>query len=381
MPKDMVQITPEILIQDNRSPRSRELMTVWEEAKRMRNLLIVHDCGDARVSSADVLGRVGLVALNSIASANTREDISEDPFAFVYPHYAAKAVLINGHYDGDTVINGEPPKGCGGLGERAKITPEKNELGTIETAAQYVAELIEHSDVVIQTLVSAARVAKMTDAPIYAALVDHLANRWSPIAIINSGTITTPIPLSALFAYDPKQIYRDGMPEMQIQDDRSLLSDLVHENQIQMAQTLKRDPEFRKHQKVQDPHTILFSTDVRSPRIRYPSLSGPNTMFRVRVPYEKVAGKMVGISPQHLESSFAQSQYPISHTIGSIPGKPFYSTRNFIIETPDMDLSREVAGKLVKKDWMQPWINQEGGKILVAQVVHAETTHAETMKI
>ncbi|MCX6732339.1 MAG: hypothetical protein NTV98_02255, partial [Candidatus Roizmanbacteria bacterium] len=235
--------------------------------------------------------------------------------------------------------------------------------------------------VVVQTLISGARVAKKTDAPIYAALVDHRDYRWSPIAVFHGGTITTPIPLSALFAYDPTQIYQNGVPEMKVLEDRSLLNDLFNENRIQMDEMLKRNPDFYMTQKTQNPHSILFSTDVRSPRIRYPNLSGPNTMFRVRVPYEKEGGNITGINPQHLESSFAQVQYPISHTIGSSAGKPFNATRNLIIETPNLDLSREVAGKLVKKEWMRPWIEQEGGNIIVAQVAHAKTEHAETMKI
>ncbi|MCX6730717.1 MAG: hypothetical protein NTZ55_02630, partial [Candidatus Roizmanbacteria bacterium] len=146
--KNMLIITPEMLMKDNELPRSRELLAVWEEAKRTHNLIVTHDCGDARVSSADVLGRPGIVALNSIASANTREETADDPFSFVYGHYAAKAVLVNGHYDGETVKTGEPPGGCGGLGERAKVEPDKRHLKTIETAAQYVSALIEHSDVV-----------------------------------------------------------------------------------------------------------------------------------------------------------------------------------------------------------------------------------------
>ncbi|MCX6730681.1 MAG: hypothetical protein NTZ55_02435, partial [Candidatus Roizmanbacteria bacterium] len=245
-----------------------------------------------------------------------------------------------------------------------------------------VSALIEHSDVVVQTLISAARVAKKTDAPIYASLVDHRTYRWSPIAVFHGGTINTQIPLSALFAYDPAQIYQNGIPEMPIINDRSLLSDLYAENRIQMDEMLRRNPDFYMTQKTQDPHSILFSTDVRSPRIRYPNLSGPNTMFRVRVPYEKDAGgSITGINPQHLESSFAQVQYPISHTVGSSVGKPFHSTRNLIVETPDLDLSREVADKLAEKEWMRPWIEQEGGNIIVAQVAHAKTEHAETMKI
>ena len=52
-----------------------------------------------------------------------------------------------------------------------------------------------------------------------------------------------------------------------------------------------------------------------------------------------------------------------------------------VIETPNLDLSREIAKGLVEKDWMVPWIEKERGSILIAQVNQAETKYVEQMKV
>jgi len=380
-PKEYFIMRPDFLLQDNRSSLSERLRGFWNESKRTHSLIVMHNCGDARVSDVDIIGRWGIISLNSIASANTRHEKNEDPFLFVYTSSGAEAVLVNGHYDGETVIPGVPPKGCGGLGERAKIAPGKGDLSSIETAAQYVAALVESSDVVVQTLISAAQVAQKTDLPVYATVTDHITYRLSPIAIFQGGQIDTLIPLSALFSYNPELIYKSGIPEMNVDNgQRKFIQGLVLENRIQMQELLKRIPDFAKRQKVQDPHTILISTDIRSPRIRYPKLSGPGAIFNIRLPYDKDEnGKITGVSPQHLNNTFAQTQYPISHVEGSVPGGSFNSTRNIIIETPDLDLSRAAAVTLMGKDWMAPWLEKEHGSILVAQVNQAQTKCVEKM--
>jgi len=384
LPKDRLMLTPERLLQENRSTESERSRALWNEAKRTHDLLVMHNCGDARMSDVDIIGRPGIISLNSIASANTHHEKKEDPFSFVYTSSGAKAVIMNGHYDGRTVVSGAPPKGCGGLGERSKIEPGKGDLKSIETAAQYVSTLIESSDVVVQTLISAANVAQKTDLPVYATVTDHISYRLSPIAIFQGGRIDTLIPLSALFAYAPELIYANGIPEMDVTNNgqRTLIQDLVHENRNQMQELLKRIPDFAKRQEVQDPHTILISTDIRSPRIRYPRLSGPGNIFNIRLPYDKdESGKITGVNLQHLNNTFAQAQYPISHVEGSAPGGPFNSTRNIIIETPNLDLSRAAAVTLMGKDWMGPWLEKEHGSVFIAQVNQAQTKFVEKMKV
>lgn len=357
-------ITPDSLHEDNHSPQAQLNREQWEE-KRIKGELIAYlRCSDARLKPVGI----GAVSWGSIAGA----DNPDRKFAADNRRIGVSIVLT--HFDGDTVKLGEVPTGCGGLKAKEEIgnTTHKNGIG------KYISEVVGHPDMLIQAWVSAENMAAVSGKPALAAAQDHLTLQIYPIALFTPQgdgemLIRSKVRVKDTLAtsYDPKRIYENGIPTISESSLPDVFRKIMQENMQDMQETHSKYPDLGKMQKVQHPRMILFSTDIRSARVRYPKLSSvPGSIFKVIIPREKVEGTL-HISDGSLERCFGQLEYPILHSVANHndPNESFFNTDRLIIETGSIDLSRQLAQRAMEQEWIGKWLKLSDKKIIVVQTI------------
>lgn len=373
--KDLI-ITPKTLFQDNHSPQADSNRALFEEIRRKGELMAYYRCSDARIITA---GGIVAVSWGSIAGA----DQPDMNFA-AYRGIRASVVLT--HFDGDTVKPGEMPSGCGGLKVKEEIgIEEKSCKKDLNGPDKYVAETVKHKDMLIQAWLSAENIATLSGKPTLAAAQDHLTLQIYPIALFLPQTngemlIRSKVGTKDTLAtsYSAKRIYGNGIPTISESSLPDVFSEMLQQNLKDMQEINSRYPDLRKMQKVQQPRVVFFSTDIRSVRVKYPTLStAPGTIFKVIVPRGKIEGS-VHISDEDLENSLDQLEYPIKHAVKNynIPNKPFSNTDRLIIETGNLDLSKEVARKALERSCVENWLRLGYGQIIVVGTVGGKTTAA-----
>lgn len=364
--QEELDITPQGLLGYNRSPQAEANRIKWEEARRNGELIAYLRCSDARLKPVGI----NAVSWGSIAAA----DEPDTKFAV---GRGTKASIALAHFDGDTVKPGEMPTGCGGLKakEEAKKNGNQNEQVGIH---RYVKDNIVHEDMIIQAWLSAENIAAISGKPSLAAVQDHLTLQIYPIALFTpqgEGTMRTVSRVRAkdtlARSYDPKKIYENGIPTISESYLTDVFGEIMQQNMEDMREINSKYPNLREIQKVQRPRTILFSTDIRSARVKYPVLSSvPGSIFKLIVPRGKIEGTLQ-ITDEDLENSLNQLEYPITHAIKNYenPDESFSNTDRLIIETGNLDLSKRVAQKAMEKEWMRKWLELKDRKIIVVQAI------------
>lgn len=379
--KDII-LDASLLMKENSSPKAQSLIKNWLYLKEVKDLFVFHSCDDAReADGVKIFNTPGIISIRSIAAANVFGG-DDDFFKWIYQAPSVRAIGVAGHYDGSSYKEDEEPLGCGGHGEKRKIGREEaNTSRKTASAEDYVRNLIVHEDPLKQAIVSAIRTASIVDIPVVAGLVDHSNLSFKPVMIIEDygKKIRTAVSLEDLLSSDNKLLYKHGIPELSFDlSNPDWLYSLRQGNQ----EVVKRLPaNFYLKQAVQDPHTVVISTDIRPMSIRLPYTFGENnTGFVITLPYLKDINRTINITNRAIDQSLAQANYPLGHAIKAQAGQPFNKTRNVLIETPDLDISRRFAKKLLQKDWGQQWLEAKRGQILVAQVNSAKTNFLEKFK-
>ncbi|HVZ12167.1 MAG TPA: hypothetical protein VG965_04000 [Patescibacteria group bacterium] len=357
------KITAESLLSDNRSDKARTNITIWHENAAAGLLIESDTCGDARQEVPDL---TRAVIVQSIGTAGSKEE-----YRGLINHRSIKAAVNVAHFAGNTVRPGVAPTGCGGLAAKEEMVA-KGQQGSREGIGHYVENDIYHSDVIVQTCVSAIQMADMTDKPVLAAAQDHLTGIILPlIAFWTKGNTRYSIHNRSLTMddilrpekYSPSKIYRDGLPIIDEEDLPEVFHEYLMANTIETRDLHVKYPDFRERQTTQNPSTVLLSTDIRPPRLRLPeSFDEPGSVFRLSLPRRKFANGTdisVEIPEKDLVSVVNQTQYPIEH---------FSNVENLIIETRDFQVSLDLMGHFMAKPWMKDW-REKGGK----QVILVET--------
>lgn len=380
--KDIV-LDASLLKKENSSQKARSFREQWHTIEEAKDLFVFHSCDDARAGDGvSIFNNPGIISIRSISVANVFGG-DEDFFKWIYKAPAVRAIGVAGHYDGSSYIEGEEPLGCGGHGAKRKISRETavNTSRKTVSAEDYVRKLIIHEDPLKQAIVSAIRTANIVDKPVVAGLIDHSSLRFKPVMIIEDygRKIETAVSLEDLLSSDNKLLYQNGIPELSFDfSNPDWLYSLRQSNQ----EVVKKLPaDFSLRQKVQNPHTVVISTDIRPISIRLPYTFGEsNTGFGITLPYSKDGSGKINITNKAIDQSLAQANYPLDHAIKAQAEQPFNNTRNVLIETPDLDLSRSLAEKLLQKNWGKQWLEIKKGQILVAQVNSAQTNYLEKFK-
>lgn len=375
--RDSIEITPDTLLDDNHSQQSLALTKEWREKRDGGDLIIEDPCGDARPITArpqDILRLPSIAASGSI-----------EPFYSAYVGSQSKAIIEKPHYSKFLFVPGKIPMGCGGNG--AKQTMMRDGKDSVEgDIGNYVAENIPHADVIINSIFRAQNLAQITDKPILASAQDHITGEVKPLAWFQKtprDTIEydTAISLNWLFSdnYDPAKIYENGIPEL----DRNRLPDVfqqrLNEYDKYIEQLQEEFPDLEDTQRVQNPKTIVLSTNIKPLGIRYPRIFGlPGSAFETRFGRERTEGED-SLQEDSLREGLNQTHYPILHSVlnHGDDTKDFSKTIRVLIETSDLNLSLNLACELADKPWMQKWMDLPNHKIIVAQARGGETTKAQ----
>jgi hypothetical protein len=362
--QENVKVTPKFLYEDNHSSQAQINREKNEDARMHGKRKAWRKCSDAR----GLVAGVDAILWGSIAGA----DEADTKFA---TDRGTEASIALSHYDGDTLIPGEMPSGCGGLNAKKEIGNEKHKEGI----KKFVSEKIKIHDPLIHTLFLAEDMAIWGHKPTLAATQDHLTLQIYPVALYlpqENGEIVIRSRIRSqdtmATSYNPKRLYENGIPTISESSLPDCFIKVLEQNVRDVQEFNSRYPDLRKMQKVQNPRTILLSTDVRPLSTKYPTLASiPGSVFQVIVPRGKIEGSPY-INEEDLQNSLDQLEYPISEAIkhhGSA-GKAFADTDNIVIETGNLDLSKKVAQKaIMERDWIREWLKLENTEITVAQSI------------
>lgn len=356
-----VVITPESLMLDNRSPKADEGRDSFERNKAEGRLRFVEGCGDARSMIPEP---EETVPVRSIAAAGTKPDkVLKSP--------SVRTAVSMGHFDGETVTLGKRPTGCGGEKAKEDSLNGDQDKKPVKGIEYYVRHNIQHPDVIMQSIISAGKIARQSEKPTLAAVQDHRTATIYPIAVFLQGGVhrISQIAEEDLILYKKDSIYSDGIPAL----DESMIpdefKDFIEAGRKQVRELVVKYPNLREMQKVQNPRMIVLSTELMSMRLRFPKTSEmPGMIFKLHVPREKI-GIGISIRSEDLEESLMQAQYPISRAVENFrkQGHSFSITDRLMIETDDMETSRDLATRLAEQEWMQDWINLQDHRIFIAQ--------------
>lgn len=357
-------VTPKSLYEQNHSSEAKLLRTQWEAVRINGKLIAYYRCSDARLKPAGI----GAVSWGSIAGA-------DEPDTKFATSRGTQGSVALGHFDGDTVIQGEMPTGCGGLLVKREVGTQKNHTD----AKKFVAETVKHEDVLIQSLLSAENVAILSNKPAIAAVQDHLTLQMHPIALFlpkGEGVVQTigKVRVRDIVDknYDPRRLYANGIPTIDISILPEMFQEILLQNLKDMQDVNSKYPDLRKLQKIQNPKAIFWSTDIRSARVKYPILSAPpGSIFKVIMPREKIEGN-VSIQEDDIKKCLEQLSYAIKYAINNSndPSGSFSDTKDLIIETGSIDESIHLARRAMEEPWMKEWAKLgEDRRITVVQSV------------
>lgn len=376
--RNAIEITPVGLLTDNQSAETQDGITKWRETREAHNLIVIDKCSDARSFEDEEAGKV---ILPSIAASGPIE-----PFERVYQDPKVSAIMTLSHYSGLLERLGENPSGCGG---RAGKAAQKNGSGPIEgDTNSYIRQHVPHEDVVVNSILRALKLSRLTQKPVLAAAQDHITGLIKPLAWFQTnergkhrGESEIPLDFLVEGGYDPSKIYEHGVPSLPIEVLPDDLAQLIIDNQNHVAALEQAFPDFNKSQEVQNPKTLLLSTSTKPARIRYPKTFGlPGTFFSLRFGRERIDGGDI-VNPDSLHEGLRQAHFPIYNSVKNHgnDAEQFSRTNTVLIETSSLDTSFDLALELAEKDWMKEWMSLEGHQILLARTRAGYTDRIEPL--
>ncbi|EKE13939.1 MAG: hypothetical protein ACD_12C00741G0002 [uncultured bacterium] len=372
------RINPQKLFLDNQSDDAIRNRAEWKKAKEADNgqmtLFIV--CGDARIVTTEIFGGKKIVSISSIAGSGDLK-----PFVNLLRDDYVGQIIVVGHFDHEKINDTGKIAGCGGVDtskklEEEKIKLENEELG--EFLEQKVTpEFFDNVDKIVN------EAALLSGKPVLGVLLDHLTYGAFPI-IEQIGKQPLKLAYQNLKKFKKGQINNleefltisSGIfPELKIEDLNNQFRKIIEKNRKRAKKRLIEDPDFIERQRTQNPSTVVVSTCPMPVALRYKKTFGrPNEAFVIRQPFVKSASGEIFIEDIDIKSIVGQIYYPLSHTLLNDPTKGFNSTKDLLIETPSLELSKQIADKLLKIQFIQDWMSQCGGKIMIGEIKEVETT-------
>lgn len=347
---DREAITVESLLTDNKSIEADKRRSQWEANRENKSLVLLNTCSDARIVTPLPTSSV---VVRSIAAGRSLE-----PFGKLISHKSIDSVHIMGHHSGKTIVKGEAPKGCGGLG--VKEDQMKHDKIPHSEVEQWVAENVCHSDSLYHAFVKASDVQDFTDKQILLSTQDHLDHTIYPMAGFIGG-LRAPIHYEDFSQYDSNDIYRSGIPSLPETEliGSSFEQYLKRYYAEQFPELLSAYAEHdRSTQETQNPNMLLITTNVRPPEVCYPELTKrPNKVFVETLAREKVNDE-IQIQDRDIRNVVAQAQYPISH---------FGRLNTIFIETGDIKQSERIARELQAKAWFIAWREGKAHQIIIGE--------------
>lgn len=382
-------ITPQTLLEDN--GKSSKNILDWQEAKRKKgSLTLFIVCSDARIVTTKIFGEKTVASISSISGATDLKS-----FANLLQHDSIRQIVVVGHFDHQTIEDGKNPGGCGGHKVSQKIQ-EGEEVSHIGLR-QFVSEKIL-PDFLEQIMKTVEDALEISSKPVLGIAVDHLTNATFPIVEHLPGK--NPFMAVNIKEFEWKKISdkllknflrfgSDMFPEIEKIDDLyEPFKQFIIKNRNHILRDIDKIPKLIKKNKVQNPSTVVISTVPIPLALRFKDTFGDqNQGFVVRQSFLKQNTKIamddnndmvigsIAIQDVDFDLVAAQLFYPISHAIKAAKGQDFYDTKNILIETPNFELSAQMALKLSEMDFVKEWMEKRGGKILVSSVDSGKTTN------
>ena len=160
--------------------------------------------------------------------------------------------------------------------------------------------------------------------------------------------------------------YGDYFPQLRLDDLSDVFKKFIEKNRNKAKERIEKDPGFIERQRVQNPSTVVISTCPIPVALRYPEFFGhPNEAFVIRKAFDKEE-RTVKATDIDFISIVGQLYYPLKQA-------DFSRTSNILIETPDLEMSAQIADRLLKIPFVKNWVDRRHGKIIIAKLVHHET--------
>lgn len=385
-------ITVENLKRDNNSPQALEYQKKWNESFSEKNIIYVLGCSDprlliARNATADIRS-IGAAALPELYSSVLNKKINP------------RSIIVVVHHDGESVHPGKMPKGCGGLNVKAVLEEDEHDKShqhdKIEYSSRYIGKHIVHQDPFIQGVFTGEEIAELSRKPVMVATEDHRTGNIFPLATFlpreaHDLLIRSAIPLRSGFEgrYNPKKIYRKGIPYLPPDQIPNEFAVFMTRHQIFVDYIKKNNPNLYKNQKLINPSVVALTTKLMPMQARFPKVLGakPNTLFKITI--QKVIGEKKGefkVKNDSLDRAFDQMHYAFSHALEH-KGNPklgfanLYNNGTFIIEGDNAEQVEEIVSAVLKLPYIKEWIKIKGNKIITLQTSKGHVNHAKQLKI
>ncbi len=360
--QEQLDITAQSFWIDNDSPEAKDAREEFTKKEEQRELWAVEGCADARTLTSTK------IAIRKVAAAS-------DPAPRLASDKSIGLWIADSHFDSDIFEIGKTPTGCGGLGAKLEIGNNRiQEPGVYRFASE---EIADH-DPVKQAIVTARNIFALSHGkPVLATLQDHRTFHIYPLAFFQVGDDGEEDVRSAVLGryldpkhYDPGIIYANGIPSLKEYNLPENVQAFLRRHRKLAQQMQGLYPDLHELQGVQKPRMVLLTTDRRSARQKFPKLASvPGSMFKITL-FTEGSHETVQIGEKETEAALDQLSYPIRDkcllNYGD-PTKPFSNTDKIIIETPNIELSRLIAGKALQETWIKQWLELPERRIILLQ--------------
>lgn len=357
---EYVLITPDSLLKDNQSSEANRRSDQWEQNRGNKDIWAIVACGDAR----NMIPRPDkTISIRSIATAGLKN-------YDIFTSEGVKLTIVTSHIDGETILPGKRPTGCGGLAAK-ESTLNGIMKNSIQGIQYYINNNISHPDPIVQAFISARGIRDKSGKPSLAVIQDHRTGKVFPFAAFLTDCQLTARELDWMGneSYDELKIYAKGIPELPTARIPDIFTEFLEESQIQAIEMLRKYPLLKEMQKVQNPRMIVISTKLPSLRVRYPQIADtPGIAFKLHMEREKRHETGITITPEMLGDVLNQAEYPIRHSVENFgTDGPFSRTDRVLIETSDIRESRRLAQSLAEQHHTREWLALKDHKIIVIQ--------------
>lgn len=329
--REPVIITPELLLIDNSSQEAERRMAESNENYLSGKTTLIWDCSDARVF---LPSPTETVEINTVAA-------TDDPQTY-------RRMLQEAPYKNAAVMTHIK---CGAQGVKKSIDAGETRAHERAGIHRRVHRKLRTHDPIEQAIHSAEHVSEYSPKPVMALVQNHETGEIISVGVFVEGSQTSD--RKAITGFD----------------------NLLEKAWTRRKELLEEDPRFFEHQLIQNPTTVLLTTDPQPVENRYPSLFGhPNSVFKLLIPRSQ--DKAIPLSGLRIAADHAE--YPLTHAVENYGREEAFSlTDTLIIETKDMRKSEFLANYLLGKQFVADFLRLSQDH----QIIIAETRQGKLLDV
>lgn len=332
----------------------------FDKAKNDGNVPLIKRCPDSRLVDPELSAVIAAIAAGAPNS----------PYSGALKSPYFRFAVVENHFDGETLRNGGVPAGCGGRdGKRnSNINGEKG-------IGRFLDKHVQDDDLINQSLIAMSHVSYRADGkPTLAAAVNHRNLVMYPVGFAGGGRVELPLPIHLhnlmapeYFPVDKVELYKNGVPTIDPVSAHPKLREFLADYR-QTQSRFARKYDLYNMQKDQDPNVVFLTSELRSPRYRFPSyFDAPGSYFQVSL----AINDRRQIDEAYLqEAVLDQLDYPFGH----------FSSQNLIIETRSIDTSAAIAKRVEGLEFAEPWMKRKGASVILLETVHCVTSYSDVYK-